>query len=283
MTPRKRKDEQPTEPEPEVVDTPEEPPPEAEQQAAVEAVDAPATLVVGTGSPPVSPNFGAPRFSEADPADFPTQGNAITDTFDAQAAKRGAIADADIAPTAAIQLAKIALGVGADVLRTGDLKLYAGASPGSGWVPCDGRQLDRGVYAALFAQIGVSFGAGDGSGANFNVPDLRGVFPVGAGQGTGLTNRVLGSRGGEETHLLAGGEMPVHAHGVNDPQHEHALIQSTLNEQGGTGTYSPGAYGLGWTSQTSPAATGISIQNAGGGGAHNNMPPFVAIGFAIKL
>jgi hypothetical protein len=53
--------------------------------------------VTGTGTPPTSPNFGVPRYSSNDPADFPTQGNAITDTFDAQAARRGYIVDADIA------------------------------------------------------------------------------------------------------------------------------------------------------------------------------------------
>jgi hypothetical protein len=57
----------------------------------------PFSTVTGTGTPPTSPNFGVPRFSASDPADFPTQGNAITDTFDAQAARRGYIVDADIA------------------------------------------------------------------------------------------------------------------------------------------------------------------------------------------
>jgi Concanavalin A-like lectin/glucanases superfamily len=64
--------------------------------------------VTGTGTPATSPNFGVPRFSANDPADFPTQANAITDTFDAQAALRGAIVDADIAAGAAISKAKLA-------------------------------------------------------------------------------------------------------------------------------------------------------------------------------
>ena len=70
-----------------------------------------AQLVVGTGTPPTSPNFGAPRYSGADPADFPPQANAITDAFDAQAAKRGAIVNADIAAGAAISKTKLVLDI----------------------------------------------------------------------------------------------------------------------------------------------------------------------------
>jgi len=66
------------------------------------------TTVVGTGTPPTSPNFGAPRFSGNDPADFWDQVNGVTDTLDAQAAKRGAIVDADIHAAANIAKTKLA-------------------------------------------------------------------------------------------------------------------------------------------------------------------------------
>lgn len=49
------------------------------------------------GNPATSPNFAAPRYSDADNADFAGQVNAVTDAFDAAAAKRGSIVDADIA------------------------------------------------------------------------------------------------------------------------------------------------------------------------------------------
>ncbi len=57
----------------------------------------------------------------------------------------------------------------------------------SNYVPCDGSALSRSQYAALFAQIGTSFGAGDDV-STFNVPDLVGVFPRGvngSASGTG--------------------------------------------------------------------------------------------------
>lgn len=95
--------------------------------------------VTGTGTPPTSPNFGAPRFSANDPADFPTQTNGVTDAFDAQAARRGAIVNADIAAAAAIAKTKLApLDVlDADVdpaaaIQESKLALATDAAPGVG-------------------------------------------------------------------------------------------------------------------------------------------------------
>lgn len=44
-----------------------------------------------------------------------------------------------------------------------------------GWMECDGSAISRSTYAALFALISTSYGAGDGS-TTFNIPDLRGIF-----------------------------------------------------------------------------------------------------------
>jgi hypothetical protein len=84
-------------PEPELAAQSLEPAGVAAAQTAGNGAQINPLAVTGTGTPPTSPNFGAPRFSASDPADFPTQGNAITDTFDAQAARRGYIVDTDIA------------------------------------------------------------------------------------------------------------------------------------------------------------------------------------------
>ena len=45
---------------------------------------------------------------------------------------------------------------------------------------CNGAAVSRTTYAALFAAISTNYGAGDGS-TTFNVPNLQGVFPRGAG------------------------------------------------------------------------------------------------------
>lgn len=69
-----------------------------------------------------------------------------------------------------------------DILPPGVLVPYGGSSAPSGWLLCDGSAVSRTTYAALFAILSTTYGAGDGS-TTFNLPDLRGRAPVGAGTG----------------------------------------------------------------------------------------------------
>lgn len=63
----------------------------------------------------------------------------------------------------------------------------------NGFVKCNGAQLSRTTYAALFAVIGTIYGAGDGS-TTFQVPDLRGEFIRGFDNGRGIdSGRAFGS------------------------------------------------------------------------------------------
>ena len=57
----------------------------------------------------------------------------------------------------------------------GNVSSFATATPPTGWLKANGAAVNRTTYAALFAAIGTTFGAGDGS-TTFNVPDLRGEF-----------------------------------------------------------------------------------------------------------
>src|SRR5215471_17920891 len=57
---------------------------------------------------------------------------------------------------------------------------FAGPTPPSGWLVCDGRRISRTTYAALFAVIGTYWGAGDGS-TTFALPNLNGRATIGPG------------------------------------------------------------------------------------------------------
>lgn len=87
----------------------------------------------------------------------------------------------------------------------------------SGWLLCDGAAVSRTTYAGLFAAIGTTYGAGDGS-TTFAVPNLAGRVPVGkAASGTFVT---LGSTGGAETHLHTNSSTDTtgaHVHSINPP------------------------------------------------------------------
>ncbi len=166
---------------------------------------------------------------------------------------------------------------------------YAGATAPDGWLLCHGQAVSRTTYADLFAAIGTAHGPGDGS-TSFNLPDLRGRVAAGRDDmgGTdagrligGVANRtILGGAGGEAVHTLTTGEMPAHSHGVNDPQHTHQMLtRIDVTNGGGAGAYAAASNALGQTTQA--ASTGISLQNAGGGGAHNNTQPTLILNYVI--
>ena len=54
---------------------------------------------------------------------------------------------------------------------TSGIILYAGADVPEGWLTCDGSAVSRSTYATLFAVIGTTYGAGDGS-TTFNLPNV---------------------------------------------------------------------------------------------------------------
>lgn len=99
----------------------------------------------------------------------------------------------------------------------------------SGWLLCDGSAVSRTEYATLYAAIGDTWGAGDGS-TTFNLPDLRGRAPIGAGTGSGLTARTLGDSIGVETHAHSGktGSTTLNANQSGLPAHTHSFTQPTI-------------------------------------------------------
>lgn len=70
---------------------------------------------------------------------------------------------------------------------SGSVIMYAGSSAPTGYLICDGSAVSRTTYATLFTAISTTWGVGDNS-TTFNIPDMRGIFPKGAG----TTSRAAG-------------------------------------------------------------------------------------------
>lgn len=200
---------------------------------------------------------------------------------------------------------------------TGTVLPFAGAAAPNGWLLCYGQAVKRSDYPNLFAAIGVTYGAGDGS-TTFNLPDLRGRVPAGKDNmggtpanrlttaGSGVDGPTLGAAGGSQAHTLTTAQMPAHNHAVTDPTHAHTVYdpghshtQQSWNLTGFDGTGGPHQVGadaptsgaLGGINSVSfvgtgigiyAASTGISIQNNGSGGAHNNTQPTIVLNHIIK-
>jgi microcystin-dependent protein len=140
-----------------------------------------------------------------------------------------------------------------------------------GWTLCDGRALLRNEFIELFASIGVSYGAGDGTNS-FNLPDLRGRVIIASGQGSGLSFYKPGMNGGEESHVLNVNEMPAH-------QHEQGG-ESLHNTFGGGSQIRGGrTYPSGEQSDFVNQLTSSVGENR----PHNNLQPFISHHAIIRI
>lgn len=181
-----------------------------------------------------------------------------------------------------------------------------------GYVLENGAALSRTTYAELFAAIGTTYGAGNGS-TTFNVPDSRGR--VGVNRSTSDTEfDVLGEKSGSKTEQLTIAQLPSHTHtqnahnhGVTDPGHNHtqnphshghevsansggSAIRRDWGSDGNTTAYAQGISTESTTALNNPSTTGISLasttatnQSTGGGGTHNNIQPSIVKQSAIKV
>jgi microcystin-dependent protein len=158
-----------------------------------------------------------------------------------------------------------------------------------GWADCDGQLLPIAQHTALYSLLGTTYG---GDGVNtFALPDLRGRVPIHVGPGPGLTQRMLGQKGGAESVTLHTTQMPVHNH----PAPAEAIIN--VHNAGGNQA-SPGDHVLAAASRENiysdqaPDATlraadavevSVQVHDAGGGQAHQNMQPWLCVRFIIAL
>jgi len=76
---------------------------------------------------------------------------------------------------------------------TGEIKPFAGVTVPKGYLLCFGQAISRTAYAGLFAILGTTYGAGDGS-TTFNLPDLRSVVVGGLGNMGGTERGLLNSQ-----------------------------------------------------------------------------------------
>ena len=138
---------------------------------------------------------------------------------------------------------------------TGSVTYYASSTIPTGWLRANGAEVSRTTYADLYAVIGETYGAGDGS-TTFELPDLRGEFVRGFDDGRGVdTGRVLGSAQqdefGEHRHLTVangtGGDaitspdQAVRARRANSNDLDYSLVTSTDEPSVGKSSLSGGS------------------------------------------
>jgi microcystin-dependent protein len=131
---------------------------------------------------------------------------------------------------------------------------------------CDGRQLLKSEYPALFNVIGERFTSITGT-EYFNIPDFRGrvnAMPKPINQ----IDTNLGTRVGEETVTLTVQQMPSHTHTNNSVANLLGLAtQNGFNTAGGGLDNTPGEPNL------YEPVKALTIGSTGNNLPHNNMQP----------
>jgi len=116
-------------------------------------------------------------------------------TISANQIAPGAVGASQIAPDAVgtsqigdgtVTSAKMAASVITALVPPGVIEAFAGPTNSipPGWLNCDGSEVSRATYSALFSAISIAWGTGNGV-STFNLPDLRGWFLRGVDQGVG--------------------------------------------------------------------------------------------------
>lgn len=177
--------------------------------------------------------------------------------------------------------------IGGSDVQTGSVIAFAATSPPAGFLVCDGSAVSRSVYANLFAVIGITFGAGDGS-TTFNLPDLRDRQPIGISPGSlGFDRpsaRSLADTGGNETHALTAAESGQPGRSFAFTALGNVLIDTTTTPPvGGTfdGASAIGGADGGDTSAPVAVPISFSIAPANAVSAHSVVNPFVVLLWCI--
>ena len=154
-----------------------------------------------------------------------------------------------------------------------EIKIFAGNFAPTGHAFCNGQLLPISQNVALFSLLGTTYG-GDGK-STFALPNLQARAPLHPGQGPGLSQRELGETGGVAAVALQLSEIPAHNHGplnVHDAPGTSGTPGAAKNlAKAPSNIYGPA---------TNLVAMGDPI---GGGTAHENRQPYLALTFIIAL
>lgn len=162
-----------------------------------------------------------------------------------------------------------------------EIKIFAGTYAPRDFAFCDGQLLPISQNTSLFALIGTTYG-GDGR-TTMALPNLQGRAPMHPGRGPGLSHRIPGQFGGEETVQLDLAQIPSHEH---NPWKNATSNPTSIDPTGRLASkHKDGTTER--TFKTDPnldvAFSSSQLATAGGSQGHQNMQPYLVVNFIIAL
>ena len=142
-----------------------------------------------------------------------------------------------------------------------------------GWAFCDGQILPINQNQSLYSLLGVTYG-GDGR-TSFALPELRGRTPLHRGD-----FYQLGQKGGAESVTLTAAEIASHKHSIeatSDPANSRTFDPVNVLADANKELY------VAPTLADETLMRAGSIGSTGGGQAHENMQPYLALSYCIAL
>jgi len=160
----------------------------------------------------------------------------------------------------------------------GEIKSFPYKLVPRGWVRCDGQSMQIVDHPRLFKVIGFTYG-GDLDEQIFSVPDFESTrVAIGRGHGPGLTDRPIGSVGGESQVTITDDTLPAHTHLLKADSGDATTSSFAGNYLAGNNrSFSD----KGPNSKTSLNAN--SLLPAGNGYPHNNIQPYLELNYFIAV
>ncbi len=143
--------------------------------------------------------------------------------------------------------------------------------PPKGWADCDGQILPIAQNQSLYSLLGTTYG-GDGR-TSFGLPGFRGRAPMHRGD-----RNAVGAHSGVETITLTTAEIAAHTHTARASSSPGDNNRATGRVLGAESDI----YGTPAASSATELRSG-TVTSAGGGGAHDNMQPYLTIRFCIAM
>jgi microcystin-dependent protein len=151
-----------------------------------------------------------------------------------------------------------------------------------GWAWCNGQILSISQNTALFSLLGTMYG-GNGQ-TTFALPNLQGKVPIQWGQGPGLSDRVIGEEGGSDSVTLLTTQIPAHTHGTvanNANANSYGHVNNFWAK--GVPNTNPANTTRNYADTGPNAMAPAALSPQGGGQAHNNRQPTLAMYYNIAL